>query len=94
MVELGSESPLTSYEDLLRMMTTAREMLKEALAALENQDVGRANRVIDKDEVVDAYYTQTSTASSTACERIRKTSSGPRASRPSPNTSRGSGTTP
>jgi phosphate transport system protein len=57
-VELGSESPLTSYEDLLRMMTTAREMLKEALAALENQDVGRANRVIDKDEVVDAYYTQ------------------------------------
>jgi len=57
-VELGSESPLTSYEDLLRMMTTAREMLKEALAALENQDVGRANRVVDKDEVVDAYYTQ------------------------------------
>jgi len=57
-VELGSESPLTSYEDLLRMMTTAREMLKEALAALENQDVGRASRVIDKDEVVDAYYTQ------------------------------------
>ena len=57
-VELGRESPLTSYEDLLRMMTTAREMLKEALAALENQDVGRASRVIDKDEVVDAYYTQ------------------------------------
>ena len=57
-VELGRESPLTSYEDLLRMMTTAREMLKEALAALENQDVGRASRVIDKDEGVDAYYTQ------------------------------------
>jgi len=57
-VELGSESPLAFYEDLLRMMTTAREMLKEALAALENQDVGRASRVIDKDEVVDAYYTQ------------------------------------
>ena len=57
-VELGRESPLTSYEDLLRMMTTAREMLKEALAALENQDVARASRVVDKDEVVDAYYTQ------------------------------------
>jgi phosphate transport system protein len=57
-VELGHEPPLTSYEDLLRMMTTAREMLSEALGALEGQDVARASRVIDKDEVVDAYYTQ------------------------------------
>jgi phosphate transport system protein len=39
-------------------MTTGREMLREALAALESQDVDRASRVIDKDEVVDAYYTQ------------------------------------
>jgi phosphate transport system protein len=57
-VELGREPPLTPYEDLLRMLTTAREMLTEALSALETQDVGRASRVIDKDEVVDAYYTQ------------------------------------
>ena len=57
-VELGRESPLTSFEDLLRMLTTAREMLTEALEALESQDVARASRVIDKDEIVDAYYTQ------------------------------------
>jgi phosphate transport system protein len=57
-VELGAEPPLTPYEDLIRMLTTAREMLAEALAALQNQDVAGASRVIDKDEVVDAYYTQ------------------------------------
>jgi phosphate transport system protein len=57
-VELGHEAALTPYDDLLRMMTTAREMLREALAALENQDAARASRAIDKDEVVDAYYTQ------------------------------------
>lgn len=57
-VELGRESPLTSFEDLLRMLTTAREMLTEALEALKSQDVARASRVIDKDEIVDAYYTQ------------------------------------
>ena len=57
-VELGSEPPLTPYEDLMRMLTTAREMLTEALGALQSQDVASANRVIDKDEVVDAYYTQ------------------------------------
>jgi phosphate transport system protein len=28
------------------------------LGALQSQDVAAANRVIDKDEVVDAYYTQ------------------------------------
>jgi phosphate transport system protein len=57
-VELGHEPSLTPHEDLMRMMTIAREMLTEALGALESQDVARASRVIDKDEVVDAYYTQ------------------------------------
>ncbi len=57
-VELGAEPPLTPYEDLIRMLTTAREMLAEALAALQNQDVAGATRVIGKDEVVDGYYTQ------------------------------------
>ena len=57
-VELGSDPPLTPYEDLMRMLTTAREMLAEALGALQSQDVASASRVIDKDEVVDAYYTQ------------------------------------
>jgi phosphate transport system protein len=57
-VELGREPALTPYDDLLRMMTTAREMLREALTGLEQQDPARASRAIDKDEVVDAYYTQ------------------------------------
>jgi phosphate transport system protein len=57
-VELNGKPPLTPYEDLVRMMTTAREMLAEALEALKSQDVARASRVIDKDEVVDAYYSQ------------------------------------
>jgi len=57
-VELNGETPLTPYEDLVRMMTTAREMLAEALEALKAQDVARASRVISKDEVVDAYYAQ------------------------------------
>ena len=57
-VELGNEPPLLPYDDLQRMLTTAREMLAEALAALETQDSARASRAIDKDEVVDAYYTQ------------------------------------
>jgi len=57
-VELGSEPPLTRYDDLLRMLTTAREMLREALGALETEDVERAGRAIDKDEIVDAYYAQ------------------------------------
>jgi len=41
-VELGREPPLTPYDDLQRMLTTAREMLTEALAALDRQDVARA----------------------------------------------------
>ena len=40
------------------MMITVREMLTEALEALKAQDVARASRVIDKDEVVDAYYSE------------------------------------
>jgi len=57
-VELGDAPPLTPYEDLLRMLTTAREMLKEALAGMKAQDAARATRVIDKDDIVDAYYIQ------------------------------------
>jgi phosphate transport system protein len=57
-LEVAQEPPLIPYDDLLRMLTTAREMLTETLAALETADTARANRAIDKDEVVDAYYTQ------------------------------------
>jgi phosphate transport system protein len=57
-VELGSEPPLVPYDDLMVMLTTARGMVSEALRALVQQDVAGANRVIDKDDVVDAYYGQ------------------------------------
>jgi len=56
--ELGREPPLLPYDDLLRMLSTARGMVSEALAALLAKDVTRAGLVIDKDEVVDAYYAQ------------------------------------
>jgi phosphate transport system protein len=58
LVELGAEPPLIPYDDLVRMLLTAREMLKGSLGALAAGDAGQANRAIDKDAVVDGYYTQ------------------------------------
>ena len=57
-VELGTEPPLVPYDDLMVMLTTARGMVSEALTALVQRDVAGANRVIDKDDVIDAYYGQ------------------------------------
>lgn len=57
-VELGGGPALLPYDDLLRMLNTSREMVSESLAALQAQNVTRAGLVIDKDEVVDAYYAQ------------------------------------
>jgi phosphate transport system protein len=54
-VELGTDPPLVPYDDLLSMLTTARGMVSEALAALVAEDVSRASRVVDMDQVVDAY---------------------------------------
>jgi phosphate transport system protein len=56
--ELATEPPLTGSDDLVRMLTTAREMLTESMGALETESVERATRAIDKDDVVDGYYTQ------------------------------------
>jgi phosphate transport system protein len=53
-VELGHAPPLVPAEDLLEMLTVARGMVSEALAALFKQDIARARRVIDKDGMVDA----------------------------------------
>jgi phosphate transport system protein len=54
-VELDGGPPLFPYEDLLQMLATARRMVADALAALVDEDVARAERVIDRDAVVDAY---------------------------------------
>jgi phosphate transport system protein len=55
-VELGHEPPIIPYDDLLVMMTTARGMVSDALTALVEEDVTGATHVIEKDDVVDAYY--------------------------------------
>jgi phosphate transport system protein len=57
-VELATEPELMPADDLVRMLTTAREMLTEALGALDTENFERATRAIAKDDVVDAYYTQ------------------------------------
>jgi phosphate transport system protein len=57
-VELGSAPTLGEYDDLMVMLGTAREMVSDGLKALVDEDVAFATRVIDRDEVVDAYYTQ------------------------------------
>ncbi len=57
-VELATEPELMPADDLVRMLTTAREMLAEALGALDTENFERATRAIAKDDVVDAYYTQ------------------------------------
>ncbi|HEX4404046.1 MAG TPA: phosphate signaling complex protein PhoU [Polyangia bacterium] len=55
-VELGREPPVIPYDELLAMLTTARQMVPQALASLVAQDVARANQVITNDDVVDAQY--------------------------------------
>ncbi|HTA21529.1 MAG TPA: phosphate signaling complex protein PhoU [Polyangia bacterium] len=55
-VELGREPPVIPYDDLLTMLTAARQMVPQALASLVAQDVARANQVIANDDVVDAQY--------------------------------------
>ena len=57
-VELDREEPLISYDQLLRMLSTAREMLAGALEALETQDVDRANRMIEKDRFINDSHTR------------------------------------
>ena len=52
-VELDQAPPLVPYEDLLEMLTVARGMVSEGLAALFTQDVARARRILDKDGLVD-----------------------------------------
>jgi phosphate transport system protein len=57
-VELGRDPPIVPYDDLMVMLTTARGMVSDALKSLIDEDVERAKRVINKDDVVDAYYVQ------------------------------------
>jgi phosphate transport system protein len=58
-LELNREPPLKPYVDLPRMADAARGMVREALDAFVERDAERAERVLARDNEVDAYYAQT-----------------------------------
>lgn len=58
-IELNAEPPLKDYADLERMATAVQTMVREVLDAFVRHDVSLAQRVIDRDRVVDAFYAQT-----------------------------------
>jgi phosphate transport system protein len=57
-VELNEEPPLKPYLDLPNMAEAAQGMLRDALDAFVASDVERAQLVIDRDHVVDDFYSQ------------------------------------
>ena len=57
-VELNEEPQLKPYVDLPRMAEEVQAMLREALDAFVAGDPDRAQAVIERDQTVDAYYTQ------------------------------------
>ena len=57
-VELNEEPQLKPYVDLPRMAEEVQGMLREALDAFVAGDPERAQAVIERDKIVDAYYTQ------------------------------------
>jgi len=57
-LELNQEPPLKPYIDLPRMAEAAQGMLHDALDAFVAGDSERAKQVIERDEIVDAYYAQ------------------------------------
>jgi phosphate transport system protein len=56
--ELNEEPPLKPYVDLPNMANEVQSMLREALDAFVASDPERAQVVIERDNNVDAYYTQ------------------------------------
>ena len=57
-LELDEEPPLKPYFDLPRMAEAAGSMVRDALDAFVKADADRAQDVIERDRVVDAYYAQ------------------------------------
>ncbi len=57
-IELNVEPPLKPYLDLPLMAEVVQAMVREALDAFVARDVERAQQVIEKDSVVDAFYAQ------------------------------------
>jgi phosphate transport system protein len=57
-IELNAEPPLKPYVDLPKMGEVVRGMVREALDAFVNRDAEHAQRVIERDATLDAYYAQ------------------------------------
>lgn len=57
-IELNAEPPLKSYVDIEHMADTVQGMVRDVLDAFVAGDVQMAERIIDRDKVVDAYYAQ------------------------------------
>jgi phosphate transport system protein len=56
-LELNQEEPLKPYLDVVNMAEATQAMLRDALDAFVEGDIERAYAVIDRDHIVDAYYT-------------------------------------
>ena len=57
-IELNEEPPLKPYVDLPNMAETAQAMVREALESFVTADADRAEKILDQDNIVDAYYWQ------------------------------------
>ena len=57
-IELNAEPPLKPYLDLPLMAEAVLGMIRQALDAFVARDAERAQEVIEKDSVVDAFYAQ------------------------------------
>ena len=57
-IELNAEPPLKPYVDLPKMAEIVQGMVREALDAFVNRSAEHAERVIERDAMVDAYYAQ------------------------------------
>jgi phosphate transport system protein len=57
-IELNAEPPLKPYLDLPLMADVALGMIREALDAFVARDAERAQQVIEKDSIVDAFHAQ------------------------------------
>jgi phosphate transport system protein len=57
-IDLNAEPPLKPYVDLPKMAELVQGMVRDALDAFVNRDAERAQKTIERDGNVDAYYQQ------------------------------------
>lgn len=55
-LDLSSEPPLRSYDDIVRTADLVQSMVRDAIDAFVHADDGKAQRVIDRDSEVDDLY--------------------------------------